>query len=56
MGMFVLLTAIWIAFVMSNIADAFPPLDWIRLPRWAFWGGAIMLIAWCLDDGESPAD
>lgn len=56
MSIFVLLTVVWIAFAISNIVDAFPPLGWVRLPHWAFWGGVILLIAWCLDDDGSPVD
>ena len=56
MSILVLLTVVWIAFTISNIADAFPPFDWLRLPRWAFWGGVIALITWCMDDGDSSLD
>lgn len=56
MSILVLLTVVWIAFVISNIADAFPPFGWIHFPHWLFWGGAIALIAWCMDDDGSPTD
>ena len=52
----VLIVTVWVAFALSIAADTLPALGWLRFPHWMMWGGAIALIAWCMDSGESPMD
>ena len=56
MSIIFLLITVWVAFVLSRIADTMPALGWIQLPHWAMWLGAIALITWCMDSDESPMD
>lgn len=56
MSIVTLLITIWLAWALSMVADTPPGLDWVRLPNWILWGGAIALIAWCMDSDESPMD
>ena len=56
MSIFVLLAVVWIALIFSNVADAISISGLIHFPRWAMWFGAIALIAWCMDSGDSSLD
>ena len=54
MSLVTLLLTVFIAFFLSDVADAFPQVlwGWIYMPSWLLWIGIVGLVAWCMD-GES---
>lgn len=56
MSLFVLLVVVWIALILSNIADGLSISGLFHLPRWLLWAGAIALTAWCMDADDNAID
>lgn len=52
MSIVALLVAIWVAFALSGVADAFPNVlwGWIHWPSWIWWSPLLAVVAWCMKD------
>lgn len=52
MSIVTLLITIWVAYVLSVTADAFPNIlwSWIHLPVWLLWLPIVVTLAWCMDE------
>lgn len=56
MSIFVLLAAVWVALVLSNVADGLSVWGWLRLPHWTIWAGTVAFLAWCMDTNDASTD
>ena len=56
MSIFVLLSLMWIALILSNVLDGLSLWGWIRIPQWMLWTATIALVAWCMDSDDPPVD